>query len=88
MDPVDIIESESRELIRRRGVEASAQQLEPLIREIVEDYEERAASGAVRSLADADHAIAEVAARIGGFGPLQEFLDDDSIEEIWSNGPS
>lgn len=88
MDAVDIIESESRELIRRRGVEASVQQLEPLIREVVEDYEERAASGAVRSLADADHAVAEVAARIGGFGPLQEFLDDDTIEEIWSNGPS
>jgi len=34
MDAATIIESESRELIRRRGLDVHADQLEPLIREI------------------------------------------------------
>lgn len=88
MDAATIIESESRELIRRRGLDVRADQLEPLIREVVADYEHRSAKGEVPVLRDADTMVAEVAARIGGFGPLQEMLDDPEIEEIWLNSPS
>lgn len=84
----DIIEQESRELIRRRGVDTRADQLEPLIREVVEDYLVRASTGGVPPLPDEDSVVAVVAARIGGFGPLQEFLDDPEVEEIWLNSPS
>ncbi|MBB5830963.1 hypothetical protein [Brachybacterium aquaticum] len=87
MDAATIIESESRELIRRRGLDVRADQLEPLIREVVADYEHRSAKGEVPVLRDADTMVAEVAARIGGFGPLQEMLDDPEIEEIWLNSP-
>ena len=89
MDAATIIESESRELIRRRGLDVHADQLEPLIREVVTDYDRRSSSGEVPVLrADDDTMVAEIAARIGGFGPLQEMLDDPSIEEIWLNSPS
>ncbi|WP_114855889.1 CpaF family protein [Brachybacterium sp. YJGR34] len=89
MDAATIIESESRELIRRRGLDVHADQLEPLIREVVADYDRRSASGEVPALREDDDAmVAEVGARIGGFGPLQEMLDDPSIEEIWLNSPS
>ena len=89
MDAATIIESESRELIRRRGLDVHADQLEPLIREVVTDYDRRSSSGEVPVLRDDDDSmVAEVAARIGGFGPLQEMLDDPSIEEIWLNAPS
>ena len=89
MDAATIIESESRELIRRRGLDVHADQLEPLIREVVTDYDRRSSSGEVPVLRDDDDSmVAEVAARIGGFGPLQEMLDDPSIEEIWLNSPS
>lgn len=89
MDAATIIESESRELIRRRGLDVRADQLEPLIREVVADYDSRSASGEVPLLRrDDDTMVAEVAARIGGFGPLQEMLDDPSVEEIWLNSPS
>ena len=72
MDAATIIESESRELIRRRGLDVRADQLEPLIREVVADYDRRSASGEVPLLRrDDDTMVAEVAARIGGFGPLQ-----------------
>ena len=89
MDTATIIESESRELIRRRGLDVHADQLEPLIREVVADYERRSTSGEVPVMRDDDDTlVAEIAARIGGFGPLQEMLDDPSIEEIWLNSPS
>ena len=89
MDTATIIESESRELIRRRGLDMHADQLEPLIREVVADYERRSTSGEVPVMRDDDDTlVAEIAARIGGFGPLQEMLDDPGIEEIWLNSPS
>ncbi len=88
MDAIGLIEAESRELIRRRGLDARADDLEPLIREVLADYDRRAAGGAVPFLPDEDAALAEVSARIVGFGPLQELLDDPTIEEIWLNSPT
>lgn len=89
MDAIAVIEEESRDLIRRRGLDARADQLEPLIREVLADYDRRSSSGEVPVLrADEDTVVAEVAARIGGFGPLQELIDDPVIEEIWLNSPS
>jgi pilus assembly protein CpaF len=32
--------------------------------------------------------VAELVARVSGFGPLQEFLDDPSVEEVWINDPT
>jgi pilus assembly protein CpaF len=88
MDATTVIEAESRELIRRRGLNVHADQLEPLIAEVLADYDQRVATGAVPRLRDPDTVVAEVAARIGGFGPLQALLDDPAIEEIWLNSPS
>ncbi|GAB2547534.1 CpaF family protein [Brachybacterium huguangmaarense] len=88
MDALSVIETESRELIRRRGLDTQADQLEAIVREVVEDYEKRAASGSVRPLRDGDSAVAAVAALIGGFGPLQPLLDDPEVEEVWINSPS
>src|SRR5699024_7944536 len=53
------------------------------------DYDRRSSSGEVPVLRDDDEPmVAEVAARLGGFGPLQERRDDPSIEEIWLNSPA
>ena len=65
MDAATIIEAESRELIRRRGLDVHADQLEPLIREVVADYDRRSSSGEVPVLHDDDTMVAQVAARIG-----------------------
>lgn len=88
MDTTAVIEERSRELIRRRGLDIRGDQLEPLIRDVVTEYDNRAADGSVPALRDADALVAEVASRIGGFGPLQELLDDPQIEEIWLNSPT
>jgi type IV secretory pathway ATPase VirB11/archaellum biosynthesis ATPase len=29
--------------------------------------------------------VGELVARVSGFGPLQPFLDDPTVEEIWVN---
>ena len=32
--------------------------------------------------------VGELVARVSGFGPLQQFLDDPAVEEIWINDPT
>lgn len=87
-DAAAIIEAEVREAIRQRGLDASGDDLEPLLREIIEDYDARAAHGAVPPVRDLEAITDQIAASVGGFGPLQELLDDPDIEEIWVNSPS
>lgn len=85
-----LVEDEVRELVRRRGLDPAA---EPdLLREIVEqvlaDYEERSLNGDVPRITDANQTIKYVIDSIAGFGPLQRYLDDPEIEEIWINEPA
>ena len=35
-----------------------------------------------------DAVVGELVARVSGFGPLQPFLDDPTVEEIWINDPT
>ena len=46
-----------------------------------------ASSGAVRPVEDPDGAVEELVARVAGFGPLQQYLDDPTVEEVWINEP-
>ena len=87
MEAHAIIEAETREIIRRRGLDVRTGGLEPLIRDVAADYDQRSASGAVPPVRDLDTVVAQVAARIGGYGAIQELLDDPSVEEVWINGP-
>jgi pilus assembly protein CpaF len=89
-DGVAVLEREVRELVRRRGVDpvAEAGRFGDLVREAVSDYEERAARGVVTALLDVEAAVREVRDAVGGLGPLQPYLDDPEIEEIWINEPS
>jgi pilus assembly protein CpaF len=43
--------------------------------------------GTVAPVADADGVVAELVARVSGFGPLQPLLDDPTVEEVWINTP-
>ena len=38
-------------------------------------------------MADGDAIVGELLARVSGFGPLQPFLDDPEVEEVWINSP-
>lgn len=88
-DGVAILETEVRELIRRRGLDPStdAEATRVLIADAVADYDERALLGRVPRLADPDDAAKALHDAVVGLGPLQKYLDDPAIEEIWINEP-
>ena len=89
MEALRIVEGEVRELIRLRGIDPLRQSAEVrhLVEAAVVDYDERALLGAVPPLGALDAARKRVFDAVAGFGPLQPFLDDPTIEEIWLNAP-
>ena len=87
---LSIVEEEVRELVRRRGVdpaEVGAAGVSNLVDEVLADYEERRMSSSLPHIEDRLALRKEILDRVAGLGPLQSLLDDDSIEEIWINGP-
>jgi pilus assembly protein CpaF len=85
---VAIITDRVRDRVRRDGADlADAGIAEQYIRDEVQRYSERALGGSLPLLADETSAASQVLASLTGFGPLQPYLDDPGIEEIWINGP-
>jgi len=90
MDGVRHVEGEVRELIRRSGVDPTRSHalVDRLVRDAVSDYDERSVHGGLPPLADPGGAVKTVMDAVAGFGPLQPYLDDPQVEEIWVNEPS
>ena len=91
MDAVATVESEVRELIRRSGLDPTSdlREMRQLVHDAVADYDERSLhGGGLPALADLGEATKSVLDAVAGFGPLQQYLEDPSIEEIWINEPS
>ncbi len=90
MDGVAILEREVRELVRRRGVDPVRQRavLVALVDEALADYDERSVLGSVPPLTDPRSVHKQLIDAVAGLGPLQQYLDDDEVEEIWINSPS
>jgi pilus assembly protein CpaF len=86
---VTIIADRVRERVRREGVDLGSDRslADGYVREEIRRYSERALGGSLPLLQDERRAEREVVASITGFGPLQPFFDDDTVEEIWINGP-
>lgn len=89
MNAAEILHTEVRELVRRRGIDplADVAVLENLVGEASADYLRRADAGLVPPLEDPAVAEREVVDSLAGLGPLQRYLTDDGVEEIWVNGP-
>ncbi len=86
----ELLDARVREGVRRAGIDPQTDPLRvrELAEEVVAAYDARSLTGAVAPLADPAAAVAEILARVSGFGPLQPYLDDPTIEEIWINDPS
>ncbi len=84
-----ILGSEVRELVRRRGLDPVRQPLaiRELIEEALSDYADRSLTGTLPPLMDAPATARSLFDALAGIGPLQRFLEDPEIEEIWVNGP-
>lgn len=90
MDAVATVELEVRELIRRRGIDPVKDVIaaREIVHEAVTDYDERSMSGGMPQLPDIADAVKAITDAVAGFGPLQEYLDDPRVEEVWINSPS
>lgn len=87
---VDELDQHVRELVRREGVDPQrdAHVVRRIAASVVRDHDERSLTGQVVPVADPSAMVGELVARVAGYGPLQAFLDDPGVEEIWINDPS
>ncbi len=85
-----LIDAEVRQAVRDRSLdpEARRDEVRRIAESVVADYERRTLVASLPPLLDADAAVRLVTDSIAGFGPLQQYLDDPEIEEIWVNEPS
>ena len=86
---LDVVDGEVRELIRRRGLDPfiDPAPIRVLVRDVVADYSERSLSSALPPIGNPEAVVRDVLDRVAGFGPLQRWLDDPEVEEIWVNEP-
>lgn len=89
-DAMRIVDAEVRSVIRERGLDPSADRaaVRRIVESVVAAYEQRSLVAALPVLADVDDVVHEVTDAVAGFGPLQRYLDDPDVEEIWINQPS
>jgi pilus assembly protein CpaF len=89
VDAVGIVADEVRQLIRRDGIDPSRDhaQVRRLVEGVVASYDERSLTRALPPLSDPATAVKRVLDDIAGFGPLQAYLDDPTVEEVWINEP-
>jgi pilus assembly protein CpaF len=89
VDATAIVEREVRELVRRRGLDPAHDQaaVRRLVDEVVTDYDDRALASTLPPLTDRTRATQHVYDAVAGLGPLQRYLDDPQVEEVWVNEP-
>ncbi len=89
-DVVETLDQQVRALVRSEGVDPQrdAVVVRRIAESVVREHDERSLTGAVVPVADPDSMVGELVARVSGFGPLQPFLDDPAVEEVWINDPS
>lgn len=90
MSALDLITDRVRQRVRREGVDlaADADLADRYVREEVRSYSERALGGSTPLLRDEADVTRRAVAALTGLGPLQPFLDDPNVEEIWINSPT
>jgi pilus assembly protein CpaF len=88
-DPVRLIADRVRDRVRRDGVDLASDspRAAAYARDEVRRYAEHALGGTLPLVADEVRTEREVLASLTGFGPLQPYLDDPDVEEIWINAP-
>ncbi|MCW2832302.1 MAG: type secretion system protein [Nocardioides sp.] len=89
-DLIEELDARVREQVRTEGVDPQRDTaiVRRIAQEVVGRHDERSLTGAVAPVVDPAAVVGELIARVSGFGPLQPFLDDPEVEELWINDPS
>ncbi len=87
---VELIDAQVRDIVRREGIDPlrNPSAVRSIVASVVREYDDRSLTGNVPPLEDPGSVSREVLDRVAGFGPLQRYLDDPEVEEIWINEPS
>lgn len=82
------VEADVRRLVAEREIDplVDHQAMESCLQEVLEDFELQVFAGRAHLDTDLATLRKEVRDAVVGFGPIQRFLDDPTIEEIWING--
>src|SRR5262245_51433891 len=81
------VQDEVRGLVRSHGLDPTADPaaVRQLVEEVVSDYDERSLESGLPPLSSPSDTIRLVVDAVAGFGPLQRYLEDPAVEEIWIN---
>lgn len=90
MSSSQVLAEQVRAHVRAEGIDPvrEAERVRVIAQRVAAEHDESSLTGAVAPLADPEAMVGEVVARVSGLGPLQPFLDDPEVEEIWINDPS
>ncbi|NDL58651.1 CpaF family protein [Phytoactinopolyspora sp. XMNu-373] len=89
MGAVEIIDAEVRDVVRREGIDPVTQRdaVRRIVDDVVNAYGERSLARPLPPLEDPGAVARSVTDIVAGYGPLQRYLDDPEVEEIWINQP-
>jgi len=78
-----------RDLVRERRIDprTDTAAVRSAALDVIAEHDRRSLTGAVRPVDQPEIVVGQILAEVSGFGPLQQFLDDDSVEEVWINQP-
>jgi pilus assembly protein CpaF len=87
---VEALDAQLRAAVRADAIDPQQESavVRRLAERVVSEHDQRSLTGAVLPVGDAEAMVEELVARVSGFGPLQRYLDDPEVEEIWINDPS
>jgi pilus assembly protein CpaF len=94
MDEVGLVATQVRSIVREHGIDPlrETDAVRRVIDQVVSDLAVVDADGSVTGsstpIVDTKRVADDVMDLIAGFGPLQRYLDDPTVEEIWINSPS
>lgn len=85
-----LVDTEIRDVLRRGGIDPAADPaaVRTVISEAVAGYERQRLRSRLPGLGDVAALSRRLFDAVAGLGPLQEYLDDPEVEEIWINSPS
>jgi len=89
MDAASVVETEVRNRVRVRGIDPLADpgSVRGVVDEVLADYAQRSLGSQAAPIADGERLARDVVDAVAGLGPLQQYLDDPDVEEIWINSP-
>lgn len=81
--------AEVREQVRRRGLDPfdAPTEVASIVDAVLNEHDQISARTGSASFEDLEEVRHRILDAVAGFGVLQPLLDDDSIEEVWINGP-